>query len=277
MQQKEVRVERFSFASDVAFVPRGDLLDRVTVAPLTPSILEGSRMQAAIFRFEPGGRLRRHPATYAQILAVLEGSGEVSGAHAVDEPIEAGEAVFWHEGEEHETKSAAGLTALIIEGESLDRFRERPTTALRVDLSSRFRDHEHAMGTEASKQLVRRLVDEVVNQRNPDPLDELAQGDFAELARRWVSPFRSAFPDFTMEIVELVAENDTVVGHFKCSGTHRGEWLGVPPTGHRFEGVDEIYIFRVKDGKIASAIGVEDNLSRMRQLGIRKKELEAEA
>jgi predicted ester cyclase len=126
-----------------------------------------------------------------------------------------------------------------------------------------------ALGAEASKQLVRRLVDEVVNQRNAETLDELAQGDFAELARRWISPFRGAFPDFTMEIVELVAENDTVVGHFKCSGTHGGEWLGVPPTGRRFEGVDEIYIFRVRDGKLASAIAVEDNLSRIRQLGIR--------
>ena len=72
-----------------------------------------------------------------------------------------------------------------------------------------------------------------------------------------------------MEIVEIVAENDTVVGHFKCSGTHSGEWIGVSSTGRRFEGVDEIYIFRVRDGKLASAIGVEDNLSRMRQLGIR--------
>ncbi len=124
-------------------------------------------------------------------------------------------------------------------------------------------------GTEANKELVRRLVTEVVNQRNADPLDELAQGDFAELARRWINPFRSAFPDFTMEIVEPVAENDTVVGHFKCSGTHRGEWLGIPPTGRRFEGVDEIYMFQVRDGRLASAIGVEDDLSRMGQLGIR--------
>lgn len=119
-------MERLSFASDVAFVPRGDLLDRVTVAPLTPSILEGSLVQAAIFRVEPGGRLRRHPATFPQILAVLGGSGEVSGADGVDETIEAGEAVFWHEGEEHETRSAVGMTALIIEGRNLDRFRERP-------------------------------------------------------------------------------------------------------------------------------------------------------
>jgi quercetin dioxygenase-like cupin family protein len=124
-----VLVERFSFASDVAFVPRGDLLDRVTVAPLTPPFEEGSVVQAAIFRFAPGGRLLRHPATIPQVLAVLEGSGEVSGAGGVVEPIAAGEAVFWHKGEEHETMSVAGLTALIIEGENLDRFRGRPGPA----------------------------------------------------------------------------------------------------------------------------------------------------
>ena len=122
-------MERFSFGSEVAFVPRGDLLDGVTIAPLTPSIFEGSIIQAAIFRFAPGGRLIRHPATFPQILAVLDGSGELSGADGVDEPIAAGEAVFWAEGEEHETKSAVGLTALIIEGEHVDRFRERPKAA----------------------------------------------------------------------------------------------------------------------------------------------------
>jgi quercetin dioxygenase-like cupin family protein len=124
-----VLVERFSFASEVAFVPRGDLLDRVPIAPLTAPHEEGATIQVAIFRFAPGGRLRRHPATFPQILAVLEGSGEVSGADCVDEALEAGEAVFWNEGEEHETKSDAGLTAVIIEGESLDRFRGRPAPA----------------------------------------------------------------------------------------------------------------------------------------------------
>ena len=119
-------MERFSFASDVAFVPRGDLLDGVTVAPLTPSILEGSRVQAAIFRVAPGGGLVRHPATYPQILAVLEGSGTVSGADGVEEPIAAGEAVYWQHAEQHETRSTHGLTALVIEGDGIDRFRMRP-------------------------------------------------------------------------------------------------------------------------------------------------------
>lgn len=97
----------------------------------------------------------------------------------------------------------------------------------------------------------------------------MADGAFAEAARRWVSPFRGAFPDFTMEIVDLVEEGDTVVAHFRCSGTHRREWLGLPATNRRFENVDEIYVFRVENGKLVAAYGVEDNLSRLRQLGVR--------
>jgi predicted ester cyclase len=124
------------------------------------------------------------------------------------------------------------------------------------------------VSVEGNKALVRRLVQEVVTERNPDALDDLAEGQFARLARRWISPFQNAFPDFRMEIVDLIAEDDTVVAHFKCSGTHEGEWLGEPPTGRRFENVDEIYIFHVTNGKLSSAIGVEDNLARMRQLGV---------
>ena len=118
-------MERFSFAPEAAFVPGGDLLEHVSCAPLTAPFEEGALVQAAIFRFEPGGRIRRHPATYPQIIAVLEGSGEVSGANGVDEPIGAGEAVFLRD-EDHEVKSEAGLTSLIIEGESLERYRGRP-------------------------------------------------------------------------------------------------------------------------------------------------------
>lgn len=124
------------------------------------------------------------------------------------------------------------------------------------------------MSTEANKQLVRRLVGEMMERRDLDVLNEVAEGDFAETAKQWISPFQGAFPDFTMRIVDVIAEHDTVVAHFKCSGTHSGEWLGRAATGRRFEDVDEIYIFTVRNGKLSSAIGVEDNLSRMRQLGI---------
>jgi quercetin dioxygenase-like cupin family protein len=121
-----VLVERFSFDADVAFTPREELLDGATIAPLTGPISDRSPFQAAVFRFAAGGRIARHPAgSRPQILAVLEGVGEISGAAGVDEPIEAGEAVFWRAGEEHELKTIGGLTALIIEGRDLDRFRRR--------------------------------------------------------------------------------------------------------------------------------------------------------
>ena len=120
-----------------------------------------------------------------------------------------------------------------------------------------------------NKALVRRLV-QLVNDRDLDSLADVATGQIAEDARRWIGPFRESFPDFRMELIEAVAEADKVVGYFKCSGTHQGEWRGIPPTGRRFEGIDEVYIFRVQDGKLASAVAaVEDNLTRMRQLGIR--------
>jgi quercetin dioxygenase-like cupin family protein len=117
-------VERFSFGAAAAFVPRGGhVLEDVTVAPLTRPVSLGASVQVAVFRLAPGGRIPRHPATLPQILAVLAGSGEVSGADGVDEPIETDEAVFWQAGEEHEAKTATGMTAVIVEGAGLEPFR----------------------------------------------------------------------------------------------------------------------------------------------------------
>lgn len=119
-----------------------------------------------------------------------------------------------------------------------------------------------------TKDRVRRFVEEVVNGGRLEVVDELCTPEMAPGARAWVEPFRASFPDVHMEIVELVAEEDTVVGRFKCSATHLGEWRGQPPTGRRFEDVDEVYFFRLRDGRIADAWGIEDSLSRLRQLGL---------
>jgi predicted ester cyclase len=124
------------------------------------------------------------------------------------------------------------------------------------------------LSTDHNRRLVHRLV-EMVNQRNFDSIDEVASGQIASEARRWVGPFLDSFPDFRMEVIDVIAEDDKVVGYFKCSGTHQGEWRGHAPTGRRFESIDEIYVFRVEDGKLASALAVvEDNLTRLRQLGL---------
>jgi quercetin dioxygenase-like cupin family protein len=65
----------------------------------------------------PGGRIGRHPASQQQLLLVIDGGGEVSGEDGVFHPITAGQAALWQAGEEHETRSEAGLTAMISEGE----------------------------------------------------------------------------------------------------------------------------------------------------------------
>jgi len=124
------------------------------------------------------------------------------------------------------------------------------------------------MVIEATKTLVRRLVDEVLNGGHLAVIDELYAPELVPAARGWIAPFRASFPDVHMEIVELIAEGDTVVGRFTCSATHLGQWLGQAPTGRRFERVDEVGIFRLRDGRIADAWSLEDTLGRLRQLGL---------
>ena len=111
-------------------------------------------------------------------------------------------------------------------------------------------------------------VSEVLNGGHLEVIDELYAPELAPAARRWIAPFRASFPDVRMEVVELIAEGDKVVGRFTCSATHLGEWLGHPPTGRRFDRVDEVSIFRFRDGRIAHVWSLEDSLGRLRQLGL---------
>ena len=119
-----------------------------------------------------------------------------------------------------------------------------------------------------NKDAVRRFVDEVINAGRLEVTDEVCAPGLAEDARRWVAPFRASFPDVRMRIVDLVAEGDRVAGRFTCSATHTGAWLGRPATGRRFEDVDEVYFFRLSDGRIVEMWGLEDTADRMRQLGL---------
>jgi predicted ester cyclase len=123
--------------------------------------------------------------------------------------------------------------------------------------------------TDVNKAVVRRLIDEVMNGGRMEVLDELYAPALARAARRWIAPFRASFPDMRMEIVDLIAEGDRVVGRFACSATHLGDWLGHPPTGRRFEKVAEVYIFRLREGRIVHAWGLEDTFGRLEQLGLR--------
>jgi predicted ester cyclase len=125
------------------------------------------------------------------------------------------------------------------------------------------------VATKSNKAVVRRLIDEVLNAGQMNVIDELYAPALAPRAKRWIAPFRASFPDMQMTVIDLIAEGDTVVGHFTCSGTHTGEWRGHAPTGRRFEAVDEVYIFRFQEGRIVHAWAIEDTLGRLEQLGLR--------
>jgi predicted ester cyclase len=119
-----------------------------------------------------------------------------------------------------------------------------------------------------NKAIVGRLIDEVLNGGRLELIDELYAPDLTAGARKWIEPFRVAFPDVEMETIELVAEGDRVVGRFRCSGTNLGPWRGQEPTGRRMERIDEVYFFTVVDGRITEAWGLEDTAKRIKQLGL---------
>ena len=78
----------------------------------------------------------------------------------------------------------------------------------------------------------------------------------------------SAFPDMQMDVEDLIAGDDKTVARVKATATHRGEFMGVPPTGRRVE-IQLIDIMRFNDdGLVCEHWGVADMLSLMQQLGV---------
>jgi hypothetical protein len=121
--------------------------------------------------------------------------------------------------------------------------------------------------SEENKAMVRRLVEAINAGAEEAAVDEMFAPRAARRVKRLFAEFRSAFPDWREDIVELVAEGNTVAGRFRCSGTHRGEFLGQAPTCRRME-VEEVFFLRVEDGKFVDFWALEDSLGRMRQLGL---------
>ncbi len=87
---------------------------------LTVTQLARSVASAACLRLAPGGVIGRHPAVGRQIFAVVTGTGTVCGSDRRVVPIVAGQAAIWAAGEEHETRSTDGLTAIVLEGSSVE-------------------------------------------------------------------------------------------------------------------------------------------------------------
>jgi predicted ester cyclase len=120
---------------------------------------------------------------------------------------------------------------------------------------------------EENKAMVRRMVEAINAGEEAAAVDELFAPRAARRVKRLFAQFRSAFPDWQEEIVELVAEEGTVAGRFRCSGTHLGEFLGEAPTGKHMD-VEEAFFLRAEDGKFVDFWGLEDSLGRLRQLGL---------
>jgi steroid delta-isomerase-like uncharacterized protein len=115
-------------------------------------------------------------------------------------------------------------------------------------------------------QLILQTVDEVfapdVRQHTPfeaSGTEALKEMVFARLYR--------AFPDIHITIEDLIEEGDKVAEKDMVTGTHQGEFNGLPPTGKRVA-YHEIFIMRFANGRIAEIWGVADIFSQMKQLGL---------
>ena len=132
------------------------------------------------------------------------------------------------------------------------------------------------MPAEDNQAAVRRFYEEVFNARNLGALDELLAPDGVdhtfgsqntEQAKQFFTMVHQAFPDLRVEVHDVIAEGDLAAARVTYTGTHQGEFLGIPATGKqtRTNGVD---FFRMQDGRQAEHWGGPDTLSFLMQLGV---------
>ena len=137
------------------------------------------------------------------------------------------------------------------------------------------------MPTTDNKAVYRQFIEEVANRGNFAAADELLADDIVEYEnlpdglppngdgiRRLFQMLRTAFPDFNITIEDLLNDGDKVIARVTLRGTHRGEFLGLPPSGRSiaYEAID---ISRIVDGRMVEHWGIPDYLTLFRQLGIR--------
>ena len=128
---------------------------------------------------------------------------------------------------------------------------------------SRFHDVVNTGDLEA----ISKMIDEVVA---PDllfhaPVPTGATG--VQAFRQVWEVLLRAFPDLHVAVEDLIAEGDKVVARNTVTGTHQGDYRGLPPTGKSVS-YHEIFIVRFAGGRIAEIWGVVDALAQMKQLGM---------
>ena len=133
------------------------------------------------------------------------------------------------------------------------------------------------MSTEENKALTHRLY-EAFNKSGTAALDQYCAPDFVdhglppgvpptlEGAKMFLGMFFKAFPDIHITAEDMIADGDKVVAHAWFSGTHQGEFQGMPPTGKPVK-VEAFDMLRIAGGKFVEHWGVLDALGMMQQLG----------
>jgi steroid delta-isomerase-like uncharacterized protein len=140
-----------------------------------------------------------------------------------------------------------------------------------------------AVVVEANKRAVRRLFEEDLGEADAAKraivTEEIFAPDFYDATnppgmqhgheghKAIVALFTGAFPDMRWTIDDLLADGDKVIAQTTMTGTHRGEFFGIPATNRQVT-VNGIHILTLRDGKIVRHEGLNDDLSFMRQLGV---------
>lgn len=136
------------------------------------------------------------------------------------------------------------------------------------------------MPTDQNKKIVRRIYEELWDQRRLEVADEVISAEAVnydtglapqpfgpEEMKGTVRMVTAGFPNNRHEVEEMIAEGDTVVARVTLTGTHDGEFMGIAPTGRKIE-VTEIHIYRLREGKAVEHRVGRDDLGAMRQLGV---------
>jgi steroid delta-isomerase-like uncharacterized protein len=123
------------------------------------------------------------------------------------------------------------------------------------------------VSVEENKTVVRREQEELWNHTGDlHAAEELFAAGQAEAAKQQAANFRRGFPDLISTIEDIIAEGDKVVARWRSRATHRGEYMGTPPSGKEVE-FTGISFYRIEGGKIAESWTVEDQFGLMRQIG----------
>jgi steroid delta-isomerase-like uncharacterized protein len=110
------------------------------------------------------------------------------------------------------------------------------------------------------------LFKEAVSIENVDHDPARGQVPGPEGYRVFFSELRGAFPDISVALDTLVADEDSIAIAYTLTGTHNGSLRGLSPTGRKFK-IRGVQISRFRDGKMVERWGSSDELGMLQQLG----------